>query len=269
MQKCAACRFEADNFPESTCPHYGRNLALSARVSPWLVGLAQSCGVVGFMLAFHFPRLMIAVFALTAFIVAGFSGRRRTLPAPPDPVQLTMCKRPVTGLLLNIAIVICSLAFVIVLVVSFLVFVGNWSQWNTTKGESYHATSFQVMKVYFQQPASGDRPWVTATGMVEGKQEQVDLLPYLKYTPQSQAQLEGLVPKGTVIPVYFFSGLKEGPQVKFIDSADPAETAHRTALWFLGHGLVTLAILGSLIFLFVRIRRSCEEPAPRAYGASA
>ena len=78
MQKCAGCEFEADNFPEFTCPQCGNKLALSARVSPWLLGLALAVVVTGFMLAFHFPWLMITVFALTAVLVSGFSGRRRT-----------------------------------------------------------------------------------------------------------------------------------------------------------------------------------------------
>ena len=269
MQKCAACQFEADNFPECACPRCGKKLALSATISPWLQGLALAVVVTGFMLAYHFPRPMVAVFALAAYLVSGFSGRRRTLPAPSGPAQLTMCRRPLTVMLLNIAIVICSLAFVIVFMASFLVFMGSWSQWSATRGQSYHATSFQVMKVHFQQPASGAGPWVSASGMVEGKQEHMDLLPYLKFTPHSQEELERRVPRGAVIPVYLFPALKDGWRVQFIGSANPPEAAHQRMTFVLCYGLPAMALLVLLIALLFRLRRACNEPLPQAFAASA
>ena len=155
MRRCVACGFEADNFPEFTCPQCGKKLPFSARVSPWLLGLMQAVLVVGFMLVFHFPRPMAAFFALAAFLATGLSGRRRTQSARPDATRQTTTSRPVLAHFRNVAIVLCCLAFVLVFVCSFFVFMGNWSEWSATRGQSYHATSFQVMKVYFQQPPPG------------------------------------------------------------------------------------------------------------------
>ena len=97
----------------------------------------------------------------------------------------------------------------------------------------------------------------------------MNLLPYLRFAPHSQSELESRVPKGTVIPVYLFPDLKEGLRVQFIESANLAEAAHGRMMFVLYYGVPAMAALALLIFILVRVRRSFDEPAPRAYAAGA
>jgi hypothetical protein len=107
---------------------------------------------------------------------------------------------------------------------------------------------------------------VYASGMVEGKKEWMNLVPYLKCTPrdrfpQDQADVNDLVPPGTVIPVYLFPNLKGQSRIEVIDVLPPGEASRRTEMWVLRRAPVALALLGALIFLLVRIRGFCAAPA--------
>jgi len=268
-QKCFACGFEADNFPESACPQCGKKVAPSVQVSPWLRALVPALLVTAITMTFHLPRGVVAILALAAFLAGGFSGRSgRSFPLQGDSEPQIPSRRPLAAQLLSLAIALCCVAFALALMFTFLVFMGSWTDWEHTQGQSYHATSFRVIQVYFEQPTKGP-PQVFASGTVEGKKEWMDLLPYLKRVPRNQGELQALVPAATVIPVYLFPGLKGGGRVRIIDSADPAAADHQRAVGAFLFGPVAMAALALLVSVLARIRRYCREPAPQAYAAGA
>jgi hypothetical protein len=61
-----------------------------------------------------------------------------------------------------------------------------------------------------------------------------------------------------VIPVYLFPNLKGQSRIQVIDVLPPGEASRRTEMWVLRRAPAALAVLGALIFLLVRIRRSLQ-----------
>lgn len=218
----------------------------------------------GFMLAFHFPRPFIFFFAVFIFAGTLLSTRLRspqtahpkTPPAPQTPAAK----------FLGIAIGMCGFLFLSVLLFGFVMFMNSWSAWQRYQGQSYHATTFQVVRVYYQRTTGshGGSTYIYASGMVEGKKEWMSLLPYLKTKPQSQDELESMVPAGTMIPIYLFPELKGQTRVELIGPLPPAEANRKQAMYVLNRGLTILGVLGVVIFGLVRVRRSSMESTEQA-----
>jgi hypothetical protein len=164
---------------------------------------------------------------------------------------------PVSVLLLNLTIAILGLAFLCCLLFGFITFINAHNAFKRVQGQPYHATTFQVARPYYQKSAGMHGPYVSvyASGMVEGKKEWMDLLPYLKRVPRDQVELNDSVAPGTVIPVYLFPNLKGRSRIQVIDVLPPGEASRRTETWVLRRAPVALAVLGVLILLLVRIRR--------------
>ena len=164
---------------------------------------------------------------------------------------------------LNLTIGILGLAFLCCLLFGFVAFINAHNAFKRVQGQAYHATTFQVTRPYYQKSSGMHGPDVAvyASGMVEGKKEWMNLLPYLKRVPRDQAELNDSVPPGTVIPVYLFPNLKGQSRIQVIDVLPPGEAGRRTETWVLRRAPVALAVLGALILLLVRIRRFCASPA--------
>jgi hypothetical protein len=178
--------------------------------------------------------------------------------------------RAVSGILLGLAIGILGLAFVACLIFGFVTFMNAHIAFKRLQGQPYRATTFQVTRPYYEKSAGMHGPdiAVIASGVVEGQKEWMNLVPYLRRAPpdlfpQDQAELNDLVPPGTVIPVYLFPNLKGQLRIEVIEVLPPGEANRRTETWVLRHAPGALAVLGALIFLLVRIRRSYALPAPR------
>ena len=163
-----------------------------------------------------------------------------------------------TVTLLGLAITILGLAFLGCLLFGFVTFISAHNAFKHVQGQPYHATTFQVIRPYYQKSAGMHGPDVAvyASGMVEGKKEWMDLLPYLKRAPADQTELNDSVPPGTAIPVYLFPNLKGQSRIQVIDILPPGEASRRTETWVLRRAPVALAGLGALILLLVRIRRA-------------
>jgi hypothetical protein len=158
----------------------------------------------------------------------------------------------------DLTIAILGLAFVCCLLFGFVAFINAHISFKRVQGQPYHATTFQVTHSYYQKSAGMHGPDVAvyASGMVEGKKEWMNLVPYRKPVPRDQAELDDSVPPGTVIPVYLFPNLKGQSRIQAIDILPPGEASIRTEMWVLRRVPVALAVLGALIFLLVRIRRT-------------
>lgn len=170
---------------------------------------------------------------------------------------------PISVILLNLAIAILGFAFFACLLFGFVTFINAHNAFKRVQGQPFHATTFQVTRPYYQKSAGMHGPDVAlyASGMVEGKKEWMNLIPYLKPAPQNQAELNHSVPPGTVIPVYLFPNLTGQSRIQVIDVLPPGEASRRTEKWVLRRAPMALAVLGALIFLLVRIRRFCPSPA--------
>jgi hypothetical protein len=180
----------------------------------------------------------------------------RSFPRP-------LSSRPLSVIVLNLTIAILGLVFLACLLFGFVTFMNAHLAFKRVQGQPYHATTFQVTRPYYQQSAGMHGPDIAvyASGMVEGNKEWMNLVPYLKPVPRDQAELNDLVPPGTVIPVYLFPNLKGQSRIQVIDALPPGEASRRTETWVLQRAPVALAVLGAVIFLLVRIRRFCASPA--------
>ena len=261
QHKCAACGYEGDNFPGGMCPQCGRKIASGLTLGPWLGALVQFAIATGFMLAFHFPRPLIFVFA--TFLLAGtaLSLRMRAYQTARPKPAVAPAPQSTAALILAIAIGICTLALFSCLLFGSVMFLNSWLAWQRFQGHSYHATTFQVARVYYRHTPGnhGGSIDMHASGTVEGQKEWMNLFPYLNTKPRSQQELESMVPAGTVIPVYLFSDLKGTTRVQLIGPLPPAEANHRQAMLVLNRTLALVAALGAVIFVLVRIRRSTME----------
>jgi hypothetical protein len=269
--RCPACGFESDSFPDLSCPQCGRKFLRSGSFSPWLVGLAPVVFVTGFMFAFHFPRPMILFSGLASFFITVFGLRpRRSTSATGRQLPRPLSSQPMSVTLLDLTIAILGLAFLGCLLFGFVTFINAHNAFKRVQGEPYHATTLQVIRPYYQKSAGMHGPDVAvyASGIVEGKKEWMNLLPYLKRAPRDQAELNDSVPPGTAVPVYLFPNLKGQSRIQVIDVLPPGEASRRTETWVLRRAPVALAVLGALILLLVRIRRSCASPPTRAMTAS-
>lgn len=158
----------------------------------------------------------------------------------------------------NLTIAISGLAFLACLLFGLVTFINAHNAFKRVQGEPYHATTFQVIRPYHQKSAGMHGPdiEVYASGIVEGGMEWMNLLPYLKRIPGNQAELNDSVPPGMAIPIYLFPNLKGQSRFQVIELLAPGEASRRSETWVLRHAPVALAVLGALILLLVRIRRS-------------
>lgn len=267
VHRCPTCGFESDGFPEAICPQCGKKILRRVSFSPWLAALAQVVLVTGFMFALHFPRPMIVFFGLASFFMTGIGLRlRRSALATPKPLPRPLSSQPMSVILLDLTIAILGLAFLACLLFGAVIFTNAHNAFKRVQGQPYHATTFQVIRPYYQISAGMHGPDVAvyASGMVEGKKEWMNLLPYLKRAPRDQAELDSSVPPGTTIPVYLFPDLKGRSRIQVIDVLPPGEASRQTETWVLRRAPVALAVLGALILLLVRIRHSCASPATQA-----
>ena len=181
----------------------------------------------------------------------------RSLPRP-------LSSQP-SVILLDLTIALLGLAFLVCLLFGFVIFINAHNAFKRVQGQPHHATTFQVTRPYYQKSHGMHGPDISvyASGMVEGKKEWMNLVPYLKRVPRDQAELNDSVPPGTVIPVYLFPNLKGRSRIQVIDVLPPGEASRRTETWVLRRAPVALVVLGALILLLVQIRRFCASPATR------
>jgi hypothetical protein len=213
---------------------------------------------------------MILVFALGTFFVVLFTLRlRRSTSAAPNSTR-ALSSQPQSVILLTLTIGVLGFVFFTCLLFGSVAFVNAHNAIQRIEGQPYHATTFQVVRPYYQKNAGFHGPEISvyASGVVEGKKEWMGLFPYLKRNPSGQAELDALVPPGTTIPVYLFPNLKGRSRIQVVDALPPGEAARRTQAQVLRRLPVILAVVGALILVLVRIRRSLATLATQAITAN-
>jgi hypothetical protein len=173
--------------------------------------------------------------------------------------------RPISVTVLDLIIAILRLTFLGCLLFGFVSFINAHNAVSRLQGQPYESTTFQVIRPYYQRSAGMHGPDIAvyASGMVQGRKEWMDLYPYLKPVPSNQDELNRRVPPGSVIPIYLFPGLRGQNRVQVIDLLPPGEASRRTEMWVLRRAPLALVVLATLIFLLVRIRRSCASSGIR------
>ncbi len=274
-RQCSKCGLVLLDTGVSTCPACGASLSTTINLqisrsatTKWVIALVQIAISTTFMLVFHFPKVMIAIFAALIAISTALSGfiKPKTLAqksAAPRPLA-----RPVLFRVLCLGIAICALALVSSLLFGFAAFMNSWNRYQKYQGVSYHKSEFQVTQTFWQKIGRGGID-AYARGTVEGQAEWMGLRPYLEYVPRSEAELDASVPPGTTIPVYYFPSLKGRDRVQWGAQVPPAEEGHRDAMKALNYGLTGLAISGGLLFVLLRLRNSCYLKNESSFGATA
>jgi hypothetical protein len=135
--------------------------------------------------------------------------------------------------------------------------------WRQYRGETYHRTEFEVTRPYYQKSGKGHD--VYASGMVQGQREWMSLVPYLHAEPRSQAELDGLVPPGTVIPIYLFPRMKGRMRVRVDEGLSPADAYYQSGIKALKDSLLGLALTGLCFFVLSRLRRICFAPPAASF----
>lgn len=228
----------------------------------WIGAVVQIAMATTFMLLFHFPKFMIVAFV--ALILVGTAASAwiktkasRVVPAaPPPPLAHPALFRIVIS-----ATVLCAFTLVASALFGFVAFMNSWNRWHQYEGQPYHQSDFVVTQVYFQKHNKGVDAY--ASGTVEGQREWMNLIPYLRVAPRSQAQLDSMVGPGITIPIFYFPELKGRVRVQFDDGVPPAEQGHRGAMNALKYGFLGIVVSAGMILVLSRVRSLCyvRDPA--------
>ena len=234
----------------------------------WMAALVQIAITTIFMLAFGFPKVMIAMFAALIVIGTGLSAWIKARPAlVRAPVPQRPLAHPTLFRILSFIIALCGLVFVSFLLFGFVIFMNSWDRWHQYEGQHYERADFVVNRAYYQPHRKG-RPDIYASGTVEGSKEWMSLQRYVEAFPHNQAELDAEVPSGTSIDVYYFPGLKGRARVVVYDEVPPAEASRRSAMNTITYTPLGLAMTAGLIFLLSRVRRLCYAEEPIAMAAA-
>lgn len=161
----------------------------------------------------------------------------------------------------NFGVLLSGALFAFSLIAAVVMFMNAREQWQRESAGNYHATSFRVLQSYWEKrkpgPQLGDRNFARASarGLVEGKEEWMDLAPYIGFTPQEEATVLRAVPPGTVISVYYDPGLQGDYRVRLHGSTPPGTASHNTAVVAAKYGSAALAVTGILLFGFIQLRK--------------
>lgn len=269
IRQCPKCGLDLTDTPAALCPICGTRIVANAQATgKWIIALVQLTISTAFMLIFRFPKFMIVIFGAFILLATALSGFIKPKSVPPSQAPQRPVAHPTLFRILSIGVAICSIAFVMSLLFGFVIFMNSYSNWQRYEGKSYHRSSFEVSRVYFQRGSKGGVD-AYASGTVDGQREWMDLRPYLFGAPRDEAELEAQVPVGTLIPIYLFPGLKGRSRVRVYSEVPPAESYRREAMQALRYGLTGLALSGGLVFVLLRLRASCYEKKENAFAATA
>jgi hypothetical protein len=255
IRKCPNCGLDLTDTSASTCPMCGMRIMPRQSAKIWIVALIQIAASTVFMLVFRFPKIMIVIFAGMIIIGTALSSWAKTRPVP-SPAPPKPLSHPVLFRLASLGVAICALAMVCFLLFGSVMFLNSWMRWRQYEGQPYHRTTFQVAQVHFQRGKKGSVD-LSASGAVEGNPERMNLRPYVHAAVHNEDELSSLVPAETTIPIYFFPSLKGRARVQLDTGVPPADESHRAALDAIQYGLLGLVVSAGIMFLLLRVRRSC------------
>jgi hypothetical protein len=120
------------------------------------------------MLAFGFPKIMIAPFAAMILFGAAFTAwlkpRQMATARAPQPAV----SNPTLFRILSLGVALFGFAVFVILLFGFVSLMNSYSRWQQYKGQSYHQADFEVTRVYYQRGNKGSVD-VYASGTVDGQ----------------------------------------------------------------------------------------------------
>lgn len=157
--------------------------------------------------------------------------------------------------LLDLMTGICGTLFVLGSLFVGVFYVNSSSRAQLYDGAPYHATTFRVTFVQYMWVGGGEvgsHTEASATGIVEGRKETMDLMPFLGRTPNNQDDLMTMVPEGTLLHVYLFPTLQGRSRIQSIREVPTEEWYRGSATWATSRALPmvgAIGILGALLGL--------------------
>ncbi|HEV2397722.1 MAG TPA: hypothetical protein VGS27_12325 [Candidatus Sulfotelmatobacter sp.] len=224
----------------------------------------------GFMLLFRFPKWMIGAFAVMILVGTLVASATKSKVASRSVAPQRPITRPILLRFVGAGLALFSFAALAFLLLGSVMFLNSWNDWHRYEGQPYHVTTFQVRQTYWQRQSKGG-PDIYASGIVEGHREWISLQPYVHDRMRNPQELDARVPAGTAIPIYFFPDMKGRLRVRVYQGVPLADAYHQTALNAAKYGSIGLAICIGVIFLLLRIQKTCfaEEDNFQQLGASA
>jgi len=165
----------------------------------------------------------------------------------------------------NFGVLMSGALFAVSLIATAVMFMNSREQWQRESVGDYHASSFRVLQSYWKKgrPTGilADRNTeASARGLVEGKEEWMDLLPFLGFVPPDKETVLRAVPPGTVISVYYDPKLLGVYRVRVKGSKPPGTVRHNNMAVVAKYGSAALAVTGTLLFAFIRLRAFSIAP---------
>jgi len=155
---------------------------------------------------------------------------------------------------------VCGTLFVLGSVFGLVFYENSASRAQLYKGAPYHATTFRVTFVqYMWVGGNGGHTEATATGIVEGQEETMNLMPHLSRTPRNQGDLMKMVPRGTLIPVYLFPTLQGRSRIQSIREVPTEEWYRACTTWASNRALPWVGVIGILTVLLALARFSLSR----------
>lgn len=164
--------------------------------------------------------------------------------------------------LLDLMTGICGTLFVLGALFGLVFYVNSSSRAQLYNGAPYHATTFRVTFVQYMWVGGGEigsHSEASDTGIVEGRKETMDLMPFLGRTPNNQGELMTMVPEGTLLHVYLFPTLQGLSRIQPIGEVPTEEWYRGSATWAASRALPIVGLIGILTALLGLARFSLSR----------
>jgi hypothetical protein len=228
------------------------------------MGLIRLIGAVGFMLVLRFPWEVTTVVGVLVTAHAFLTRNSAAIPLDRAGIakQEQNAGRPGLVHVANFCVALSGALFLVSFLISFVMYMNAREQAQRESAGNYRVSSFRVLRSYWQKGSPGTmgaggkrETRAFARGLVEGKEEWMDLAPYLGATPKDEETLSRAVPAGTIIPVYYDPELSGDYRVRVLSGAAPGVASRKMASAAARYGAATLLVTGLLLLGFLNLRR--------------
>lgn len=158
----------------------------------------------------------------------------------------------------NFCVALFGAFFLVSFLFSFVLFMNAREDANRESVGSYHASTFRVLQSYWQKGRTSKDTRASARGLVEGKEEWMDLREYLGMMPKDEQTVLTALPPGKLIPV-FYNPTATGYYRVLVQRSTlpPADASRRQQSAAVKYGLTSLSITGLLLAGALGLRKMC------------
>lgn len=201
---------------------------------------------------------------IAAALVAAYGLLRRNSKGPATREEVAAQERnarsPNLLRVANMGVALSGAFLFMSFLASFVMFMNAREDAQQESVGTYHPSSFRVLQSYWQKgtpgtprtPSSPTRAF--ARGLLEGKEEWMDLIPFLTFITKDQETVLRLFPAGMVLPVYYNPQLQGEYRVRLLGPVLPSEANRRTQWVVAKYGILALLLTGLMLLGFLRLR---------------